>query len=190
MTKNSDKTKKKLLKAATVEFAERGIAGARIDRIATLAGCNKALIYSYFGNKDELFDIVFDDLVARVVQETPMDPNNIPEYAGALFDSYQKHPEILRLAFWDRLERDWRGILLPHVAEVTMRNIGIIEEALKTRYLNSAYTAAEIMSLVTTLPSLWGLRAKGEAPHTAEELARQRFVVTDAMAKLLGPPTS
>ena len=46
----------RILDAATAEFSARGIAGARVDRIADAAACNKALLYSYFGNKDQLFD--------------------------------------------------------------------------------------------------------------------------------------
>ncbi|BCL80549.1 helix-turn-helix transcriptional regulator [Ktedonobacteria bacterium brp13] len=55
MGRDIQETKKRLLNAATNEFARRGIAGARVDRIADLAGCSKALIYDYFGNKDQLF---------------------------------------------------------------------------------------------------------------------------------------
>lgn len=40
-----------LLNAATVVFAERGFAGARVDEIAARAGVNKALIYAYYGDK-------------------------------------------------------------------------------------------------------------------------------------------
>ncbi|HEY3483203.1 MAG TPA: TetR family transcriptional regulator, partial [Streptomyces sp.] len=50
--RDAAETKRRLLAAATEEFAERGIAGARVDRIAAAAGCNKAMIYSYFGSKD------------------------------------------------------------------------------------------------------------------------------------------
>jgi len=40
-----------ILSAAQTEFAERGFAGARVDRIAAAAGLNKQLIYYYFGSK-------------------------------------------------------------------------------------------------------------------------------------------
>ncbi|MEU7889824.1 helix-turn-helix domain-containing protein [Microbispora bryophytorum] len=41
------------------EFAEHGIAGARIERIVSAARTNKAQLYAYFGNKDKLFDTIF-----------------------------------------------------------------------------------------------------------------------------------
>lgn len=101
-----------LLDAATNEFAQRGIAGARVDQIADLAGCRKALIYDYFGNKDQLFDVVFDALVVALVQEFPIDASDLVGYAGRLFDQYQACSEILRLSTWDILERGGTGTRL------------------------------------------------------------------------------
>jgi hypothetical protein len=48
----------RILGAATEEFAERGVAGARIDRIIAAARTNKAQLYGYSGSKDGLFDAV------------------------------------------------------------------------------------------------------------------------------------
>ena len=47
-------TRKKLLVAARREFAQSGLAGARVDEIAARAGVNKQLVYHYFGDKDAL----------------------------------------------------------------------------------------------------------------------------------------
>ena len=58
-------TKARILAAATDEFAERGFAGARIDRIAACALSNKQLIYRYFGTKQGLYEAVMDHLVTR-----------------------------------------------------------------------------------------------------------------------------
>jgi AcrR family transcriptional regulator len=58
-TRDAARTKQRLLDAACDEFAEYGIAGGRVERIAAAAGCNKALIYAYFDSKDALFDAAF-----------------------------------------------------------------------------------------------------------------------------------
>ncbi|MFE7871938.1 TetR/AcrR family transcriptional regulator [Micromonospora humida] len=52
---------------AAAEFAERGIAGARIDRNTATARTNKAQVYGYFGNKDGLFDAVIADQLMSAV---------------------------------------------------------------------------------------------------------------------------
>src|ERR1700704_5465288 len=50
-----------ILRAAAQEFAEHGIAGARIDAIARQAKVNKALLYYYFKDKETLYGAVLDD---------------------------------------------------------------------------------------------------------------------------------
>jgi TetR/AcrR family transcriptional regulator len=45
----------RILAAAAAEFAERGFAGARVDRIARRARVNKAMLYYHFTSKEELY---------------------------------------------------------------------------------------------------------------------------------------
>jgi TetR/AcrR family transcriptional regulator len=47
-----------ILAAAAVEFAERGFAGARVDRIARRARVNKAMLYYHFTSKQHLYRIL------------------------------------------------------------------------------------------------------------------------------------
>src|SRR2546427_12585778 len=49
-----------ILKAAVREFAQEGVAGARIDAIARSAKVNKALLYYYFEDKEALYRAVLD----------------------------------------------------------------------------------------------------------------------------------
>ena len=108
-TRDPSATKARLLEAATEEFAAHGIAGARIDRIEAAARANRSLIYSYFTNKDGLFDAVMDAAVARVLDEVPFTAEDLPGYAGRLFDFLAANPNLLRLATWHRLERAGSG---------------------------------------------------------------------------------
>lgn len=50
-----------ILEAARDEFATRGFAGARTQRIAQRAGVNKQLLFYYFGSKRGLYDAVLDE---------------------------------------------------------------------------------------------------------------------------------
>jgi len=54
-SRDAERTQESILRAAVAEFAESGLGGARVDRIAERAGINKKLIYYYFGNKEKLF---------------------------------------------------------------------------------------------------------------------------------------
>tara|TARA_B100000315_G_scaffold260884_1_gene326819 strand:+ start:5771 stop:6418 length:648 start_codon:yes stop_codon:yes gene_type:complete len=60
VSRNTRSTKLKLLKAATKEFADKGLNGARVDGIASRAGVNKQLLYYYFGDKEKLFVAVLE----------------------------------------------------------------------------------------------------------------------------------
>ena len=60
VTRDAAATRRRLIDAARAEFAQYGIAGSRVDRIAANAGANKAQIYNYFGSKDQLFAAVWE----------------------------------------------------------------------------------------------------------------------------------
>src|SRR5579864_5983765 len=85
-TRDAVRTKARLLDAARDEFAEYGIAGARVERIAAAAGCNKAMIYRYFDDKDALFDAAFAAHVTAHLDRVNFDATDLPAYAGRLFD--------------------------------------------------------------------------------------------------------
>jgi AcrR family transcriptional regulator len=53
--RDPEHSRARILAAAHAEFAQHGFDGARVDRIAALAGINKRMLYHYFGNKDDLF---------------------------------------------------------------------------------------------------------------------------------------
>ena len=85
--RDAERTRRALLDAALVEFAAKGLAGARVSEIAERAGVNRQLISYYFDGKDGLYralvehwlareaefgaaELPFDELVARYVQDT------------------------------------------------------------------------------------------------------------------------
>ncbi len=61
-------TKEKILSAAWEEFVLYGYAGARMQRIAEKSNANKAMIYYYFGGKDELFESIITQSFRRLFE--------------------------------------------------------------------------------------------------------------------------
>jgi len=55
-------TKAAIVAGALEEFAELGLAGARIDEIARAARVNKALLYYYFESKEHLYEGVVEQM--------------------------------------------------------------------------------------------------------------------------------
>jgi AcrR family transcriptional regulator len=104
MVYDSAATRARLLDAAYAEFSERGLAGARVDRIAAAASANKQAIYAYFGSKDGLFDAMLAARLGVLSDAVPFTPDDLPAYAGALFDAMVESPELVRLTQWKSLE--------------------------------------------------------------------------------------
>ena len=104
MSYDSTATKKRLLDAALDEFAERGLSGARVDRIAAAAAANKQAIYAYFGCKDDLFRAVLLEHCDAMLDAVAFDPLDLPGFAGGLFDYFLANPKIVRLTLWRQLE--------------------------------------------------------------------------------------
>jgi len=55
----------RILAAAALEFAERGYAGARVDRIARRARVNKAMLYYHFHSKQGLYRALLRQIFSR-----------------------------------------------------------------------------------------------------------------------------
>jgi AcrR family transcriptional regulator len=104
-TGNAEETKAKILDAAMAEFSAFGIAGARVERIARSVACNKNLLYIYFGSKENLFNTVLEQNLGRVYDELVFSPDDLPGYAGRIFDFGMEHPDLMRLLMWSVLEQ-------------------------------------------------------------------------------------
>ncbi|MEU4823549.1 TetR family transcriptional regulator [Actinomadura sp. NPDC023710] len=106
MAWDTAKTKRLILDAAVSEFAAYGPEAARMDRIAATAGVNKERIYSYFGNKRQMFAIVLTTELQRLAKAVPLDEKaagDLGEYAGQVFDYHRAHPHFVRLLHWEGL---------------------------------------------------------------------------------------
>src|SRR4029077_7789388 len=97
-------TRKKLLTAARREFAASGLAGARVDEIATRAGVNKKLVYHYFGDKDALYLAVLEWVYEEIrAQERDLNLEGLPPERAikrlieSSFDHLAAHPDFIVL---------------------------------------------------------------------------------------------
>jgi AcrR family transcriptional regulator len=186
VTGDAQATRRRLIAAAREEFAQYGIAGARVDRIAAAARANKAQIYHYFGSKDDLFDAVFNELVEEVVRETPLDPADLPGYAAGLFDGYERRPDIMRLATWYRLERAESRPPLEARVLANKDKVAKIAAAQKAGELPSAFTAADLLALVTTVAAMWStMTDEDRAVGITRSRARRRQIIIDAVEAIL-----
>ena len=102
--RDPEQTRARILAAAKAEFARVGLGGARVDRIAVLAGANKRMLYYYFGNKDDLFAAVLEATYEHIRESEKalhLDEVDPPEAIRRLvaftWQYYLDHPEFLSL---------------------------------------------------------------------------------------------
>jgi AcrR family transcriptional regulator len=102
--RDADRSQNTILAAARDEFAEFGLGGARMDRIAERAGLNKRLIYYYFEDKEKLFQAVLEQTYLDIREEERklnllgLKPAEaVRRLVEFTWDYYLEHPEFLTL---------------------------------------------------------------------------------------------
>jgi AcrR family transcriptional regulator len=155
MARDAEATKQRILEAAISEFAARGAAGARIDRIAGAASANKQLIYAYFGSKQELFDAAVVDQLMRLHRDVPFDPERLPEFAVAVYDFFVAHPQLARLGVWHALEEGQQDHPIPEIAQHWRQRVRAIARAQREGSLNAAIGASDLLVLLFAIARGW-----------------------------------
>jgi AcrR family transcriptional regulator len=151
--RNAEATRERILEAALAEFSAHGIAGARVDRIARAAECNKNLIYVYFQDKETLFTTVLQKHLARVYDANPFTPDDLPGYAAKVFDFAMAHPDLLRLMAWFALEQKTE---IPAVrAAARDAKVEELKKAQKAGRVGTAFPPDFLLTALMTLATAW-----------------------------------
>jgi AcrR family transcriptional regulator len=104
VTRDPDRTRRRILAAALVEFSAKGFAGARVDSIARRAKGNKRMLYHYFGNKAALFSAVLRlKMGERRIWSAAMPPDPA-ERLPFWFQAACGDPDWIRLLQWEALQ--------------------------------------------------------------------------------------
>lgn len=192
--RDSQATKELLLSAARAEFAEHGLAGARIDRIADRAGANKRLLYVYFGDKEQLFEAVLEREIGALAQATPLLAGDLVGYAAARFDHMLAHPETARLAAWRRFEQAPAS-----TAEVESyrKKVDAVAAAQREGRVDDSIPAVDLFALVLRMTESWldappALKAaagvdQGSDAGAGERLAEHRAALIEAVRRVVAP---
>jgi len=189
--RDSGATKALLLRAATEEFAEYGLAGARIDRIADRAGANKRLIYVYFGDKDALFDAVIDEQSRLVTDAVPLEDGDLVAFAATRFDYVLANPQARRIAVWRAFERS--DPTEDEVASYRAR-LDSVEAAQRSGRLRTDIPAADLFALVLRMTESWlsapaALHAAAGAESAPDaRLKEHRASLLAAVRSVVEPP--
>jgi AcrR family transcriptional regulator len=190
MARDPEATKRRIFESAFYEFARYGIAGARVDRIAKGARANKQLIYAYFGGKQELFDQVATEVVARWQREVHFDAQRLPEFAGEAYDFFAAHPEVVRLGEWRALDPPDSPGRIPAIEEAIAGQIAGIKKAQAAGHVDRTFPADELLAMILAITRTWaaGLPEFRLAPaQERRRRARRRRAVVEAVRRLVTP---
>jgi AcrR family transcriptional regulator len=125
--RDADQTKASILESALAEFADKGLAGARVDEIAKKTSTSKHMIYYYFGNKERLYRAVLENayqnfrLAEEAVDYDRLDPvEALTSLVGLTFDFHVGNPQSVRIIMGENLNS---GEHIHHVSNVEQRRV-------------------------------------------------------------------
>lgn len=150
-----------ILAAARSEFAQYGLAGARIDRIARAADASKERLYAHFGDKEALFRSVVAADAAEFFAAVTLRPDAVPEFVGDIYDLACRRPEHLRMMTWANLE----GLALdpPPIEDrdsIMARDICTIEAAQAAGHIDAVWQPMDLLVLLFGVALAWA-----QSPH-------------------------
>jgi TetR/AcrR family transcriptional regulator len=103
--RDPERTRGRILDAATTEFSAKGFAGARVSEIAARAGVNPQLIAYYFGGKAGLYREITSRW-ARSEAETDYGALPLAELVRSYVPASERARSLTRLLAWDGLAGD------------------------------------------------------------------------------------
>lgn len=181
-------TKERILEAAMLEFSNFGIAGARVDRIAKAAECNKNLIYVYFENKETLFTTVLSHYLTPAYEHLTFTPDDLGGYAGRVFDFSMANPALMRLLAWFNLEQQADSPAAR--ANSHAAKIAALASAQEGGRIGSGLSPQMLLTVVMTLATAWtpanpfGSSSGTEAQKNLELLKSRVTAMVEVIARV------
>ena len=204
LTRDPERTRAAILRAATAEITAKGLTGARVDAIAARAGVNKRMLYHYFGDKQGLYLAVLEHTYAAIrAAEIGLNLTELDAAAGmrrlVLFtwQYFIDHPEFLSLLATENMNRAAYLKKSKQIRTLHAPLVGMIEVLLKRGaaakvfragvdpielYISIAALGFFYMSNRYTLSTIFG-----EDLNEPERLARRGEHIVEVILAYLKP---
>ncbi len=155
-------TRQRILDTAARLFGERGKAAVSTAEIAREAGINKAMIFYYFGSKDELYGAALRKWFIELGENlqtslTGVEPglSTIEAFVRAHIAHLKAHPELVRLVIRELIASDfnspeiYRDALKPFqvIRDCLLHSLEIARERGEIRDVDPLHTAVNIISM-------------------------------------------
>lgn len=178
-----------ILGAARSEFAQYGLAGARIDRIARSAEASKERLYAHFKDKEALFRSVVAADMAEFFAAVTLRADAVPEFVGEVYDLACRRPEHLRMITWANLEglaldpppiQDWESI--------QARDISTIEAAQAAGHVDPGWHPMDLLVLLFGVGLAWAQSPQPDAASIDPAIvAARRAAAVEAARRIVAP---
>ena len=136
-SRRSEQSQQQILAAAEAEFADKGLAGARVDEIAEESGVNKQMIYYYYGSKEDLYLAVLERAYAAMRKsesELNLGDLNPIEAIRKLvefkFEYYAENPVMIRLLAGENMQNAKFLKKSPRLREMHISLIDVLQSVL------------------------------------------------------------
>jgi len=133
-TNDPERTMANILEVAMTEFAEKGLAGARIDEIAAATQTSKRMIYYYFGSKEGLYLAVLEASYGEMrFHESQLDLENMAPVAALrklveyTFDHHRASENYIRLVMGENINRGQYLAQSPFIQDLNVPAISAIQ---------------------------------------------------------------
>jgi len=185
--RDPEATRRRIIDAAKGVFATQGLAGARVDAIAAAAATSKERLYANFRTKDELFDVVLSESVEEWLRAVPFTVDDLPEYAGNLFDHFCEHTVDARLIFWGQLSNRSTTGLLQEAQDLLAARRAEVAAAQARGGIDAEWDAADLFVIIYGVVMSWLVNPNEPLPPTVspEELTRRRGIVHSTVKRLI-----
>ena len=125
------RTMAEILQVASVEFADKGLAGARIDAIADATRTSKRMIYYYYGSKEGLYLAVLEDAYRRTreieagLHLSDLAPQEALEKLVAFtYERHRENEDFIRLVMSENI---LRGEYIRQSKDIKKLNLPVID---------------------------------------------------------------
>ncbi|MBR1420520.1 MAG: hypothetical protein IJ575_05640 [Selenomonadaceae bacterium] len=125
--------------------------------------------------------VELDDLVMKMVDEIPFDTNDLPEFAGRLFDFCRENPKFLQIDSWRRHQNLECPPFMKKVLEEICYEIQFAQE---DGILPIRFAPAQLFSLITKFAAVGSYHVMHEDVSDLS-IAKSRKLVCNSVALLL-----
>ena len=184
-------TKAAIVAAALEEFAQLGLAGARIDEIARAARVNKALLYYYFESKEHLYQGVVEQMfvamtsaLRRALSTADGPREKLLAFLDANFKVLAAQPGYARLleqemdivkVLLNNLQPDTAPKFFRQIAPLLIEFRAVLEEGVKTGVFRTIDIDAVLpLLLMLVRTAVRGIPMAGKFISTSRKVSAKR----------------